>query len=162
MLKLEAGTGSVRIVPWPDAVIDALGHDPRSAYVETYWLGILGPSATWLMRQLAAGLEREPAGFELELGDMAARLGLGHKGGRQSPFVRAISRCVDFDLAQPRGGGQLAVRRKMPPLNRRQVSRLPPTLQHSHRRWQESQVRHPVGVDLQRRVLDMASRRQRQ
>lgn len=26
--------------PWPDSVIDALGHDPRSAYVERFWLVI--------------------------------------------------------------------------------------------------------------------------
>ncbi len=31
------------IRPWPDGVIDALGHDPRSAYVEQFWLGVLGP-----------------------------------------------------------------------------------------------------------------------
>ncbi len=37
---------SLTIRPWPDDVIDALGHDPRSAYVETYWLGILGPPST--------------------------------------------------------------------------------------------------------------------
>ncbi len=36
-------TGSLTIRPWPDSVIDSLGHDPRSHYVETYWLGILGP-----------------------------------------------------------------------------------------------------------------------
>ncbi len=29
---------------WPDPVIDQLGHDPRSAYVERFWLGVLGPS----------------------------------------------------------------------------------------------------------------------
>ena len=32
------------IEPWPDPVIDRLGHDPRSAYVERFWLSILGPS----------------------------------------------------------------------------------------------------------------------
>ena len=37
--------GSLAIEPWPDDVIDALGHDPRSQYVEIYWLGILGPSS---------------------------------------------------------------------------------------------------------------------
>jgi hypothetical protein len=26
--------------PWPDDVIDALGHDPRSTYVELFWLVI--------------------------------------------------------------------------------------------------------------------------
>jgi hypothetical protein len=34
------------VVPLPDDVIDALGHDPRSHYVETYWLGTLGPPTT--------------------------------------------------------------------------------------------------------------------
>ena len=34
----------LRIVPWRDEVIDRVGHDPRSAYVERFWLGILGPS----------------------------------------------------------------------------------------------------------------------
>src|SRR4051795_11241080 len=58
-------TESLTIRPWPDDVIDALGHDPRSAYVETYWLGILGPSTTWLLRLLVAGLEANPAGFDL-------------------------------------------------------------------------------------------------
>jgi hypothetical protein len=35
-------------------VVDTLGFDPRSSYVED-WLGILGPSTTWLLRRLAAG-----------------------------------------------------------------------------------------------------------
>ena len=39
------------IRPWPDPLIEALGFDPRSAYVEQYWLGILGPSTTWLLRR---------------------------------------------------------------------------------------------------------------
>ena len=38
-------TDRLHIRPWTDPVIDRLGHAPRSAYVETYWLGILGPSA---------------------------------------------------------------------------------------------------------------------
>jgi hypothetical protein len=138
------------IRPWPDAVIDALGHDPRSAYVETYWLGILGPSTTWLLRRLAAGLEDSPAGFDLDMAETARRLGLGDKGGRNSPFVRALSRSVQFELAQLQGDDTLAVRRKIPPLNRRQVLRLPPSLQASHLSWQEAQIGN-AGVEQQRR-----------
>ena len=33
----------LRIEAWIDPVIDELGHDPRSAYVETFWLPVLGP-----------------------------------------------------------------------------------------------------------------------
>src|SRR3954465_9544336 len=134
---------TLKITAWPDAVIDAVGHDPRSAYVETYWLGILGPSTTWLIRLLVAGLEVNPAGFELPLAETATRLGLGNKGGRNSPFMRALGRVVQFDLAQPHGEAVLAVRRKVPPLNRRQVMRLPVALQEEHRSWQEDQLRTP-------------------
>src|SRR2546429_9366753 len=91
------------VVPWPDDVIDLLGHDPRSNYVETYWLGILGPSTTWLLRRLVTGLDASPSGFELPLAETASCLGLGNKGGRPSPFMRALTRCVQVDLAQHQG-----------------------------------------------------------
>jgi hypothetical protein len=130
--------------PWPDPVIDSLGHDPRSAYVERFWLGVLGPSTTWLLRLLAAELEANPAGFELHLAETAQILGLGGRGGRHSPFMRSLGRCCRFELAEPRPDGSLAVRRKVPPLNRRQVLRLPPALQEAHREWQEADLRVPT------------------
>lgn len=131
-------TDSIRIRPWPDPVVDSLGHDPRSAYVETYWLGILGPSTTWLMRLFATTLDANPDGAVLNLEETAAALGLANKGGRGSPFVRALTRCVQFGLASLDGDGSLAVRRRLPPLNQRQVLRLPEHLQESHRRWQQT------------------------
>jgi hypothetical protein len=42
---LQFPTDELAIVAWPDPVIDELGHDPRSAYVERFWLSILGPSS---------------------------------------------------------------------------------------------------------------------
>src|SRR5438105_2704757 len=149
-------TDSLSIRPWPDAVIDAVGHDPRSTYVEQFWLGVLGPSTTWLLRRLAAGLEAQPSGFSLCLSETAQSLGLGHKGGRHSPFVRALSRCVQFDLAQPQGDDTLAVRRKVPPLNRRQLARLPQALQESHERWNTEQLRIPAVEHLRRRCRRLA------
>ena len=35
---------TLTIRPWNDPVIDALGHDPRSRYAETFWLPTLGPT----------------------------------------------------------------------------------------------------------------------
>ena len=49
---IPSDTSSLFVVSWPDPVIDQVGHDPRSVYVERFWLGILGPSATWLVRLL--------------------------------------------------------------------------------------------------------------
>jgi hypothetical protein len=153
---LSVPTDTLSIRPWPDPVIDELGHDPRSGYVETYWLGILGPSTTWLLRRLVAGLEASPAGYDLDLADAACRLGLGHKVGRHGPFVNAMTRLVTFDLAQPQGAGVLAVRRKLAPLSRRQVIRLSPALQDEHQRWQEGQLRTPALERQRRRSRQLA------
>lgn len=145
----------ITISAWPDAVIDTLGHDPRSGYVETYWLGILGPSTTWLLRRLARDLEAHPQGFDLDLAEAARCLGLGDKGGRHSPFLRALGRLTQFDLARP-GRGALAVRRKVPPLNRRQVLRLPASLQEAHHRLQEAEANLPPEEHLRRRGRQLA------
>jgi hypothetical protein len=133
-------TDTLSVIPWPDPVIDRMGHDPRSAYVETYWLGVLGPSTTWLFRHLARGLEEHPAGFVLPLEDCARSLGVGMRGGRQSPFIRAVGRLVQFEMAQLQGSDVLAVRRHAPELSRRHLMRLPEPLQVQHHEWQESRL----------------------
>jgi hypothetical protein len=141
--------------PLADPVIDALGHDPRSAYVETYWLGILGPSTTWLLRRMVNDFEKSPAGFDLPLSDTARALGLGDRGGRHSPFIRALARLVQFDVAQP-GGNELLVRRKLPPLNKRQLVRLPAALQRQHLVLQEADLRRPPFEQVRRRSRQLA------
>lgn len=124
-------TPAVRVVPWPDPVVDELGHDPRSAYVERYWLGVLGPTATWLVRRLAERLEAEPHGFDLDLGALAAELGVGHREGRHAPFLRTLQRCARFGLVEIRPSA-LRVRRHLPPLTAHQLERLPPHLRRAH------------------------------
>ena len=149
-------TDSLAIRPSPDDLIDALGHDRRCHDVETYSLGILGASTTWLLRRLVAGLEASPAGFDLPLADTARCLGLGDKGGRHSPFMRSLARLVQFDLAQAQGDPVLAVRRKVPPLNRRQVLRLPASLQAEHQALQEANLRTPAVEQQRRRTRQLA------
>lgn len=139
-LTVPTGTSTLTIRPWPDTVIDTVGLDPRSDYVERYWLGILGPSTTWLLRHLVDGLETSPTGFQLDLMDTAARIGIGYQGGKHSPFSRALGRLIQFDLAYEDGALSMAVRRKVPPLNRRQVVRLPEVLQEAHQSWTDGQA----------------------
>lgn len=146
---------TLHIRPWPDPVIDEVGVDPRSTYVERFWLGVLGPSTTWLLRRMAAGLEASPAGFDLPLADTARALGLGG-GGRHSPFVRALGRCCQFELARPDGDGTLAVRRKVPPLNRRHLVRLPEAVQAEHDTWVNGHLREPELDKLRRRSRRLA------
>ena len=93
------------IRPWPDPVIDQVGHDPRSAYVEQFWLGVLGPSTIWLMRRIAGRLERSPDGFELDPVETGAALGLAARQGPQSPIRKSLvidePQVVDGILALP-------------------------------------------------------------
>jgi hypothetical protein len=110
----------------------------------------------WLLRFLANRLDASPEGFDLDLASTAQALGLGSKGGRHSPFMRALSRCCQFDAAEARADGTLAVRRKLPPLNRRQILRLPPDLAAAHQAWQESQLQTPAHEQQRRRARRLA------
>jgi hypothetical protein len=141
-------TDVITVRPWPDDVIDALGHDPRSAYVERFWLGVLGPSAIWLLRRLAAGLESSPGGFELPLGETARAIGIGGSG-RSSPFMRTLGRICQFELARVELPDAIAVRRKLPPLARRHLARLPASVQAEHATWQRADHQLPE-LDRQR------------
>jgi hypothetical protein len=133
-------TDHLYVIPWPDDVIDLVGQPVRSRYVEEYWLGVLGPTATCLARKFAADLELHPNGFPLDLSECAATVGIGMKGGRQSPFIRALGRLVQFHVAQLQPGSVLAVRRNLPTLSRRHLLRLPASIQERHDAWQREQL----------------------
>jgi hypothetical protein len=150
-------TPSLTVRPWPDSVIDQLGHDPRSAYVERFWLPVLGPSACWLLRRLAARLERDPDGFELPVDETALSLGLGVRPGRQAPLRRTIERCCQFRVTHLDGeAATLLVRRKLPPLTRNQVTRLPESLQAAHQAFIQHQLRQPTDNGLRLRAQRLA------
>ena len=144
------GRPCLRVEPWPDPVIDEVGHDPRSVYVETFWLPVLGPSTTWLLRHLATRLEDSPEGIELDVEDTARALGLGERLSPNAPFARTLKRCVDFDMAEWRGPGLFAVRLRLPPLARRHLRRLPESLQIRHSAEQQGYGNAPVDENLRR------------
>ncbi len=146
---------ALRIVPWLDPVADPHGVHPCSRYVELYWLPVVGPSSTWLLRRLAYGLEMHPAGLPLDLTETARSLGLGERMGKNAPFRRALQRLCTFELARSHGPDALAVRTTVPPLPLRHLSRLPGSLQASHRRWLAEQ-RLPEAEQMRRRARRLA------
>ncbi|NBO97934.1 MAG: hypothetical protein EBU68_02415 [Actinobacteria bacterium] len=115
---------------WVDPVLTATGFDASSEYVETYWLGVIGPSATWVLRYLSRELEVFPNGYCLDLNDTASALGLAFRHGSGS-LERAIGRCATFGLIAQTAQA-LLVRKKVPTITKRQLMRLPTQLQHSH------------------------------
>ena len=131
----DKATDRLRVVAWSDPLVDHLGYDPRSAYVERFWLGVLGPTTLFLLRSLAGTLDIHPDGIDLDLERTAQQIGLGGRRGRNGPFQRAIGRLVNFELARFTVSRELAVRRLVPPLARRHLMRLDPSSKEQHRLW---------------------------
>jgi hypothetical protein len=138
--RLEAATHfrlrSRRIVSTRD------GYDAQSSYVEQFWLPVLGPSTTFLIRHLNMHLAREGEGVVLDAALTARALGLGEHPGRHAPFLRSICRAIDYDLVRvgdrdetsPESEVQLLVRRLVPMLSNRLAERLPEPLAREHHR----------------------------
>ncbi len=123
--------GSIRVTAWADPYLADCGHDARSSYVELFWLGILGPSSTMLLRRLATGLQHAPDGYHLPVVDTARSLGLAPPTTRNSPFVRALHRCVLYRVVRF-VDDDLQVRRRLPTLHTAQLQRLPESLRAAH------------------------------
>jgi hypothetical protein len=138
------------VIPWTDPVVDALGHDPRSVYCESFWLPTLGPTSLLLLRHLADRFDRSPERVLLTVTDTAAALGLGTGESEHAPLMRSVLRLVQFDLACRSDDDTFAIRRKVPPVNRRHVRRLPVALQARHEEWVAS-VSSESALDLARR-----------
>lgn len=127
--------GLLTVVPWNDPVVEAVGFDVRSTYVELFWLNVLGPTATWTLRRLSTGLDRYPLGYEVDLDETAGMLGLAYSSNTSNSFGRALQRLVMFGMAQPMLDS-LAVRRRVPPVAGRHLARMPERLQELHATWQ--------------------------
>jgi len=144
-------TATLAVKPWSDPILDTLGHDPRSFYVEQFWLPTLGPTAVLLLRHLAHRFDDHPDGVDLPLGQISQCLGLGDRETASSPIVRTLTRLAQFDLACELGPAEIAVRRNLPPIHRRHVRRLPAELVLAHAEWTEGrQADEPLATARQR------------
>lgn len=130
-------TCRVVVAPWRDPVVERVGFDACGDYVELFWLGILGPTATLLLRRLAVTVVLHPRGFVLDTSSTAGALGLGTDSGERSTFARSLGRLVMFGLARRRTQ-RLEVRTVVPPLSLKHLARLPDHLQSAHALWTES------------------------
>lgn len=124
---------AVTVRPMPDPVVEQAGFPVGSPYVEAVWLAVLGPSATWALRQLGTMATVRPEGVRVELAQFASSLGLGASTGRNSTVVRTLRRLVAFGMADWRGDAFL-VRRAVGPLPERQLRRVSPVVAERHRR----------------------------
>lgn len=130
--------GLLEVTPWHDPVIETNGFPIGDPYIEMFWLPVLGPTATWLLRRLATGLEHEPQGYTVVMDELARSIGVACTEGRHNPFTRAIQRCIMFGVSHhvpSAANNTLAVRTVLPSLSQRHLSRLPEQLQLLHHDW---------------------------
>ena len=147
---------TITIQPWPDPVIDTVGHDPRSLYAETFWLPTIGPTALLLLRHLASRFDERGGAIDLPVADTSQALGVGERAGNSSPIVRSLVRLETFDLACSDGRGTVAVRRNLPPLQRRHVRKLSGPLQAAHAEWTQTALEDPPHAEARRRARRLA------
>ena len=96
----------LHVTAWGDPTVDALGwdvrdHDTQSGqppYVETFWLPLLGPTATWLLRRCNSHLDASNPG-PLPSQILAQSLGLGASTSRSSKLADTIDRTERFGFA---------------------------------------------------------------
>jgi hypothetical protein len=127
----------LRVGSWEDPVVDRVGVDPRGTYAELFWLPVVGPSALWLVRRLVERLDGEPDGYLLDPIETAQALGIGGPDTRHAPLTRTLRRCERFGLVRL-GPGQrsMEVRRRIGPVPRHRLHRLPQSLQAAHAAWE--------------------------
>ena len=131
---------TLTLSPWSDPIIDTLGHDPRSEYVERFWLPTLGPTTLLLLRRVASTFDRTEDAVTVDVADLSQSLGLGARDGASSPLLRSVDRLIQFGLAVLIKPGHYAVRRNVPPVNRRHMHRIPLALQREHEDWVVTQL----------------------
>lgn len=128
---------------------DRLGHAPTSAYVEMFWLPLLGPSSVFALRRLCGWLADAPDGLDVSLPLLAGCLGLGRGAGRRAPIVRTLARVFEFGLATI-DDDRYRLCREIPMLTPRLLRRLPAELLVAHERWIQGSTRGVTAIPPQR------------
>ena len=109
------------------------GSDVRSAYVERYWLPILGPTSIMLLRCVANTLDASGGiAVTLSTGALASQIGLGNEPGSIGVLRRCFRRLEQFGFVIVGTEQEHKFRLVAPCLARRQIVRLPPHLQTLH------------------------------
>lgn len=123
------------VLRWPgDSSPLEIVHDPRSAYVETFWLPVLGPSTTVLLRRLAERLDDEPDGFEVDPVDLNREIGLGSRLSKRGGLARTFERAERFGTVSLHGD-VMWVKSGLPTVPKRALRRISPRLARLHGQW---------------------------
>ncbi|MBX3314301.1 MAG: hypothetical protein KF906_08265 [Actinobacteria bacterium] len=128
-----ATTGAMSLRRWVDDA-PAAGVDPRSGYVDHFWIPSLGPTAVCLARTLMRMIAREDRTVVVRSEDLRAILGL-HGADAPTALARAMDLLVEHGIVARGGIGdevELLVRSRFPHLDDALVAALPGDLGVAH------------------------------
>jgi hypothetical protein len=123
----------------PEPTVHRTGFTLDSPYLEHCWTPILGPSSVLLLRRVAS-LWRSEAPASIELGDLAAQLGLGQATSTQSPIVRTLRRLERFNFVTWPAGPGIDVYTEVAPLSPTLRRRLPLWSANEHARLLDNRI----------------------
>src|SRR5919106_897984 len=115
-------------VPHPNAQVRRVGFSLDAAYVEQVWVSQLGPSATLMLRRIAALWQHQGQPATVDAIEFGRSLGLGPPVTR-----RTIGRLLQFGMARVTSDG-LGVHTRVAPLSARQLRRVTPLTRQAHDR----------------------------
>jgi len=118
-------------VPHPAAPVRHAGFPLDHPYLEQCRAPIIGPTSVLLLRRLPT-LWRQDLSIEVDLAELAHSLGLGRSTSPRGPMRRTLSRIATFGFATPSGDTDLDVYTEAPPLNQRQLDRVPASTSDRH------------------------------
>jgi hypothetical protein len=121
----------IQPVGHPDPRVHRAGFGLEDPYLERCWLPVIGPTSVLLLRRLPQLWQNDPLiGVPVE--DLAVVLGLGRGTGRNSPVWRTIDRLCRFNFAARVADNEVEVYTEVPPLSRRMLDALPPSIGAAH------------------------------
>lgn len=109
MATLPTDLDAIAVRTWTDPVVEAHGFPGTSPYVELFWLPILAPSASWLLRRLSGIAEAFPDVARVPLDELARSLGLGAGTGRNYWWTGGIPPMTTGSAVTTRGVVQVGL-----------------------------------------------------
>ena len=142
---------TIELVPHPTPNVQRIGFSLEHPYVEQVWVGILGPSATLLLRHLGRMVDDQPP-VTIPVADLAADLGLwGHENPRAPAIRHAFERLIRFGLANDaEWPARVQLYSRVALVPRQRLIRLPERTQALHERLVTEHLAELTGAAIDR------------
>jgi len=130
-----------------DATNSFFAYDP---YVETFWLKVLGPTATLLTNYLSMNSITNRNAFKADLSELSFELGTGVRSGKQSPVSKQLKRLVQNEIIFQISENEFLVPKCISPMKVMQLSKLDNQNRIRHEVWMQRLNISPLSTQRKR------------